>query len=151
MRNIILITVFFLSFCTVLTTYQRESPDEQLAYKMSRYESFKAIINSGKRIAIYVQHLPNSVKNNMRQFKNSMDLIRKNVNLNVIQKRDPILQLVKFVSKTDTAWLRETNEMIPVYKKFNKEFPEFKRMSKQEKLSVFKNAEQILIKNSKHS
>ena len=149
MRNTILFTAFFLSLCAILITWQSESPNEQLAYRMSKSESFKEIMNAGKRMANHVTHWPDSTKNKMRQFKPRVDLILRNPNLTFIQKRDSLEQLAKFVSNTDTGMIGEAKEMLPVYKRFNREFPEFKSMSREERIAVFKKATRMLIKNSK--
>lgn len=148
MRNIILFTVFLLGLSAILITSQIESPDEQLAYRMSKSESFKEIMNAGKRMADHVTPLPDSTKNKMRQFRPRIDLILRNPKLTSIQKRDSLMQLVKFVYSTDTGMIGQAKEMLPVYKKFNKEFPEFKSMSREGRTAVFKKAARI-IKNSK--
>ena len=149
MRNIILLTALLLGLCAILITSQSESPDEQLAYKMSKSDSFREIMNAGRRMADHVSHWPDSTKNKMRQFKPRIDLILRNPNLTYIQKRDSLVQMAKFVSNTDTGMIGEAKEMLPVYKRFNREFPEFKSMSREERIAVFKKATRMLIKNSK--
>ena len=49
----------------------------------------------------------------------------------------------------DSEFLNNAKKADPLYKRCFDEFPEFKKMSKEERSSVFKKAAAIFLKNSK--
>ena len=147
-RNTILITAFLLSTIAIWIVASSESPDDQLAYRMSRSADFAAIMNAGKRMANRMKQMPDSTRNKMLQYKSLLSQVQKNRFVNVLQK-DSMLMMVKSIATSDTAMLGETKAMIPVYKRFNKEFPEFKNLSRVERSLVFKKAARLYIGSSK--
>lgn len=148
-RNTILITTFFLSVIAIGIVAFSESPDDQLAYRMARSSNFAAIMNAGKRMATRVKQMPDSTRNKMRQFKSQVDQMQKNGYRSIVQKKDSLLLMVKTIAASDTSWLGDTKAMIPLYKRFNMEFPEYKTLSKAERSLVFKKAARLYIGSSK--
>ena len=149
MRNIILFTIFFLSLCVILITIFSESPNEQLAYRMSKSKNFQGLINFWKPFAIKANKLPDSVKNKVRPIKIHIDSLQKNKSLSLFQKADSIIKLGKSMPLMDSEFLNSAKKADPLFKRFFDEFPEFKKMSKEERSSVFKKAGAIFLKNSK--
>lgn len=147
MRNIILFTVFFLSLIVIPVTYSRPDGDEQLAWRMSRSPNFIAIINAGKQMATRIKSMPDSAKNQLKQFKARIYSIDRKTGFNFTQKRDLVMKLIRSnPMMTDSEMIANAKNMDPSYKRFNSEFPEFRKMPKEERTLVFKKAFTMLRK-----
>ncbi len=144
-----------LMLCSIIITYLgRETLEEQLAYKMSKSENFKAIMDYGKEIAGNVEVMPDSNKNKLRALKSRMGfLLKNNKNLSHFEVKDSMMMIINFVKKEsffDSSFYKEGALMIPVFKKFDAEFPEYTKMPKDERSIVFKKAAAIFLKNSEY-
>lgn len=154
MYKIICLTVACLMLCTIIITYTgSETVDEQLAYRISKSENFNAIMNYGKVMAGIVKVMPDSTKNKLRELKPRMDyLLSKYKSLPHSQVRDSLFKITNLVKSEkvfDSAFLKQSMVMGPVYKGFYSEFPEYKKMSRAEKSIVFRKAAAIWLKNPK--
>lgn len=153
MYKIICLTATALILCSIIITYSgSETFDEKLAYQMSKSENFKAIMNYGRGIAGQVEIMPDSTKNKLHALKPRIDfLLATNNKLSHSQIADSMIMISNLVKKEsvfDSSFYKKAALMGLIFKKFHDEFPEYNKMSKEEKAVVFKKATSIYIKNS---
>lgn len=152
MRNIILFTSFLLGACAVFINWQKPGSDDELAYKMSRSENFKAVLEFWKTNGGIMTSMPDSNKVKLYALRDRMvSLIQNGNSLTQSQVRDSmniIVNLIKRDSLIDSSFLKRSATAIPMYKGLNKEFPEYKTLSPQRRSKIFRKAVALLRKRN---
>jgi hypothetical protein len=150
MRKEIYLLLLTFSFYLVLISCKTKTPDDELAERMAKSENFKAIMNFWKEQAKPLIKLPDSTKNKFRLIKVHLDSLQKNNNLTTREKGDSILKIVRsqpiLKKLSDSQTIRT---LAPAYKNFSAEFPELRKLPKDERTAVFQKAAAIWVKNSK--
>ena len=146
MKKVFFSIIIFFGISSILPSCKQKTADDELAERMAKSESFKAVMEEGKRMANHTVQLPDTVLNKYKLLKSKLNSYQKDSKLSILQKRDSMLQLVKLLSRIDTGLINQARNVLPIYKSFNNEFPEFGKLPKEEQSLVFKKAA-VLFKN----
>lgn len=152
MRNIILLTAFLLGLFIIIINWQRPSSEDELAYRMSRSENFRAILDFWKTTAGSIPRMSDSNKFKFRALRSRMSaLFQKNNGLTQSQIRDS-MNMINDVIKTnaliDSSFLKKSEAMAPVYKRLHDEFPEYIKLPAKNRSKVFRKAFALLKKRN---
>jgi hypothetical protein len=145
--------IFCLILCSVVISCQRKTADDELAERMAKSENFKGMMVFWKEKSKILIKLPDSTKNRFKLIKMHLDSLQKNNKLNLRQKADSIMKIGRSEPSVDRIMSDTQNakRMTPFLKGFNAEFPEIRKMAKEERSIVFKKAAAIWFKNLKEN
>lgn len=132
-----------LNFCLLVSC--KNSKDE-LAERMSTSENFRIIFEWWQKNSTRFTNLSPATKQSIQTYKKRVKELQKNSN--PYQRTDSLINLIKTLPVLSDSFKRSEMILLPnVYRKFNKEFPEYKRFSKPERQQIFKKATDLYLMN----